>query len=137
MKYNHGLSWNLRSCSTRFLFKACVSSQFMKSSGSVRRKTFAGMRAISVLSQMIPARVRLRRFLLPCLVKLPTWSLCVKKNRSPLKLLLNCSAETNKEIISKWSLKFYFNKNSATHSLVSITLWKMIHKTKEYFKKML
>ena len=49
-----------------------VSMQFIKALGDVIRKTFAGTAKILVLSQIIPAKVRLMRVDLPDFVKLPS-----------------------------------------------------------------
>ena len=70
-----------------------VSSQLMNLFRSVNAKAFLGTAVISVLSQMTPAKVRLIRICLPCLVKLPAWFLWVKKKRSPFLDLKNWVSE--------------------------------------------
>ena len=66
-----------------------VSSQLIKLLFLVTIKTLEGTAVMSVLSQMIPASVRLFRVSLADLVKLPFWFLWVKKKRSPSLLLVN------------------------------------------------
>ena len=66
-----------------------MSAQLMYSDVGVTRKTLAGAEVIAVLSQMIPARVRLINVFLASLVKLPFSFLWVKKNLSPSLVLTN------------------------------------------------
>ena len=93
-----------------------ASSQLINSVVEVRVKTFLGTALMLVLSQMIPARLRLIKVVLADFVKLPFSFMWVKKNRSPIILLSNWLTVMKKnnmfrsvsKIKAKHNCKHYF-----------------------------
>ena len=89
---------NFRSSSISFFSIFGALSQLMNLLGSVSLKASSGTSVIAVLSQMTPDNVRSIRICLPSFVKLPAWSLWVKKKRSPFLDLKNCLSKMMKRL---------------------------------------